>query len=261
MNKRMEPYSSPDDRDIGALFDAQNVNTPADLDQQILSQARSAVENSSQKTPSKSSGFRPWFAAAAVAMIAVGIAPQLIRSPESALDTASESKPVPSAPQNHSVAESTFGQALEEVAPDAVVIQETTARKVASPPPQTDNDVGGAAGDTARHGLSETVANETARDRASEVIQDHADDILENEALITVMPVQLGPDISRLTTLAGPSTLRSAHYRSEPAKWIQEIQRLEAMDMLAAAQFEYEEFRKQFPTYKTDYQPPNRSRQ
>jgi len=263
MNKRTEPYGSPDDRDIGALFDAQNINLPKDLDQQILSHARHAAESDRQKMPSKGSAFRPWFAAAAAgAMIAIGIAPQLIRSPESSLNTASESTLAPTDPQNYSRPTPRFQKTSKDAATTAesVTKPESIARTVASTPPRTDNNVGGAAGDVAGEVLSADVAEESVRDNAREVDRDNMDEMTGNQSGITLMPIQLDSGLSGFTTTVQSSKLIAAQYRHEPNAWIQQMRRLEAQDMLAAAAFEYDQFREKFPNYVTDFRPQVRDR-
>ncbi|MEE9335867.1 MAG: hypothetical protein V3U65_17380 [Granulosicoccaceae bacterium] len=80
MNKPNNPSQTYDD-DIAELFDAQNLEVPAILDDQIRSMARAELEQESvllNSRPSLTSLYAPVFATAAVMVLAVALVPMLI---------------------------------------------------------------------------------------------------------------------------------------------------------------------------------------
>ena len=239
MNKRKEPYSLPGDRDIGALFEAQSINIPGDLDEQILAEARLAVEGDYPQRQLVASRFRPWFAAAAVVMIAVGLIPQSLQSPESSLDgaaeTASTRAKAQTDPESMPFAKESRDLSVAPVSKDSVV------RNVARKPTRKENVAGGAAGDVELE-LTDSAVPTSTRLTAADASN-------------------LQPKKFSVSSFANFSIAKlPAHlvYRLDPEDWIQEMQRLESIKKYRDAQLEYRLFRQEYPTFKTIYQPQMR---
>ncbi len=269
MNKRLEPDSSPGDKDIGALFKAQRVSAPDDLDELILSEARQAV--ATEQTAAATSSWyrvRPWLAAASVAIIAIGIAPQLLKSPESALEPGKLRKtyaePVMQAESSPAMvsSEETLDMADEQMtevtSDDAVTVIDPAPMPapVQAPVQAPVNEqpvaiAGGAAGDVAQQ-KSQKISRDTVE---SVSVENNPSTGTEEASTARLIPIQLNSERSSFAMTTEKAARQPSVYRRNPETWMAEIRRLEADDMIAAAHYEYGRFRAQYPDYKTDFKP------
>ncbi len=333
MNKPTRPDKPSD---IDALFKAQNIKAPTDLDDFILAEARQAVDDSTGNVQRVVPGgrYRSWFAAAAAVLITVGIAPMLMQSPESALepssiasDTASVSAEAVAEPMAMADAEQdgirasdtaalaeqlttesrttaasasaelqTASSRMSQHKSASISISEVAKMSAADEPDgaASKNVAGGAAGDSAGD-LVDSSAGDLAGDAlgdvaadsldgsvdgsvdgskdvsglrlaqpqqqesAQESTQESAELILPNQKA-RVTPASIAPPKPTAIPATAFGTLRSNVYRRSPESWIREMQRLESENQMAKAHIEYDQFRKRYPRFETDYRPKDLSR-
>lgn len=243
MNTPHRPGKEPDDHDIAALFDAQPLSLPEELDATILAAAKKVITESPSTAESKftikplSKTTNRWFALAATVVVGVSVAPLLLKSPESSLN-----------------APSVVSSVATSSAPAEVIAE----KEIAGPAPliaSDDNgdDNGGAAGDLLleeRESLAVSDESVTA-DVTAKTIQSSTARIAS-------------PAASSATSLAASSALMSESdrtlektanydYRNTPDAWVKEILRLESTGNNKQASVEYELFRDKHPDVEPEF--------
>ena len=292
MNYSNRPGKEPDDQDIAALFDAQDVSVPEELDDIILAAANeigteqrntddSHLEIDSDTRSKSSSVIKPlnktahrWFAIAASLVIGISVVPLLLRSPETSLTTPPAVAPIKST--TNSAAATTVdlngGAAGDSVLDDSVLPEESTEAESVRSPRQS--------AQTLVQPETERFADNTAALRSS--AQTHIPTTeLQSTAPVTVEMARSdipGADSAAISDIAPTSLPKKAtnslspaqtaipfvdidtrlnseteRYRRNPNDWVQEIQRLENTGKAKQASEEYTLFRIRYPNYLPEF--------
>jgi hypothetical protein len=244
MNTPHRPGKEPDDRDIAALFDAQPVSVPDELDNAILSAATQAITESSPIPDESKPTIKPlsktsnrWFALAATVVVGISVAPMLLKSPESSLDAPSTA-PVEMAP-------------VEIMAEPVSII--------------ASDDNGGAAGDLLPE-VSESlpISHESV---AAEVNVEALRARSESEAFSNeqVMKTKQSRTAKTASTTASTALISDSEralkkngnydYRNTANAWVKEILRLESAGNVKEASAEYALFRDNHPDFNPEFKP------
>lgn len=299
----MNKPSRPDrPSDIDALFKAQNITAPSELDDFILAEARQAVDASTENSQLVVPGarYRSLLAAAAAVLITIGIAPMLMQSPESTLEPSSLESDTASFNTEVSAKPMTMADTHQDgvQAPDSVQLAEqpiteslTTAtsatlqtassrmsqRKSApisnseattmSAADESDSAAGedlagGAAGDLAGGSVGGSVggSEDVSGLRLEQPQQQKSAELSLSKQTDRVTPASIAPPKPAATPPTIFETMRSNVYRRSPESWVREMQRLESENQMAKAHIEYDQFRKRYPRFETDYRPKDMPR-
>lgn len=253
MNTPNRPTKEPDDHDIAALFNAQLVTAPDELDTAILAAAKQAVTDA--PTPDTQADAMPaikplskatnrWFALAATVVIGISVTPLLLKSPETSLN-APVTAPVEVIAESAQLIESdnTGG-----AAGDLLVNEESDSIAL------SDESVAVEAGEQSS---LKKAAREMSRDTTMGATMEAEAEELDNaEVTITTRSRIASSAAPAVSTLSLNDTKRALlesgdnKHRDTAENWIKEILRLESIGDIRQASAEYILFRKNHPDFK-----------
>jgi cytoskeletal protein RodZ len=287
MNRKSEPDNNLNDKDIAALFDQQEIVVPRALDAAILKASRQ-VEVSTPQSKSPMKKYSSWFAAAAVVVLAVTLAPLLLNAPQSQLqedrpfiieeinaEDTSEGVSHISAAALDSTAKSASETASETASESASETASESASVPASVPASEPAPI------PAPKPIPESVPKPVAEIAPAPTIQRKA----SNSSTPKFLPIFEGESVSKsiaadelhsiknaapiLDSFSGPASFTGQSskpiplsianefdYRLSPETWLSRIKDLLARNFLPEAKVEYDLFRVNHPTFEKDFVLP-----
>ena len=255
MNKPNDP-NQPFDDDIAELFDGQEIDVPAALNDRIRNMAKAELEQNTAAGVNKpqTSRFAPLFATAAVMVLAVALVPMLVNQSKSPLESPTAAiEPMAAAPEASmkSAAESVSAE-LQTNAPADMSIGQ--ARELKRKLKATPREQGGSAGV-----LEEITADSVASDQKklaapAAISNEFADAAVTIRAPSAVSTLQApsSPITDSLSAQISADTVEAesegeSDYRLSQDDWLAEINRLFESDKQAIFLYELTLFKTQYP--------------